>query len=145
MRWQFFHKIYPPLNFNFVQDNVIKSQIWFNLGLLADTKLTPPFVQIGPHCRASNTWVGNFFIKQTYFKFWNFVRKVDKFSNWSNLGWLADPHFQNSPQNGALNTWADNFFSEPPFNLNFFVGNCSKVLKYGLQHGAKIQELAFFH
>ena len=56
MRWQFFHKRYP-LNFDFVRENVLKSWDWPSLSRLADTT----FVQNGPHCRAPNTWVSNFF------------------------------------------------------------------------------------
>ena len=37
----FFIKIYPPLNFGFVQENVIKSQTWSNVGRLADTPIFP--------------------------------------------------------------------------------------------------------
>ena len=51
IRWQFFSKNIPSLNFDFVQENVLKSQNCLNLGRLADTPICPKKM----HCGAPNT------------------------------------------------------------------------------------------
>ena len=73
----FFHEMYPPVNFNFVRENVMKNKI----GQIWADRPTPPFVQNGPHCKAPNTWVSIFFKTWTQFNF-DFVQEnVKKISN----------------------------------------------------------------
>ena len=64
-----FFMIYTALNLNFVQENVIKSQNWSNLGGLADTPIC--------HCGAPNKLVGNYFINGTPFNS-GFLKEIVK-------------------------------------------------------------------
>ena len=140
----FFHKIYPSLNFDFVQEIVEKFQNWSSLGWLADT----PICSERPAVWGPKYMSWQFFHKTDPFQFtfctincwkflklgqigqigrplppppficpkcpalwgpeymsWHFVveyrpplnllflqKIVEKFPNWSILGWFADPY-----------------------------------------------------
>ena len=78
MSWQFFHKIDPLKILILCKKQLKNFPLWANWQ-------TPQYVQNGPQCGAQNIKDCIFFNKLTV------QCLIDKFSNLSILGWLAEP------------------------------------------------------
>ena len=82
----------------------------FKIGPLWVEWQTPPFVRNGPHCRAPDTCLGNFFLQTNSISIWILCRKLLKifvigpfWADWQTL------FCQNDPEYRAQNTEVGNF------------------------------------